>query len=135
VLLEYEEQGLGEFLEAMALVADQDTLPDTIDAPTLLTLHAAKGLEFPQVFIIGLDEYFLPHSRSRDDPDALAEERRLFYVGLTRAQDQLFLVRAQRRRSPYGSYEYMQPSRFLSDIPDELTQGNFSRFVNQRDEL
>jgi DNA helicase II / ATP-dependent DNA helicase PcrA len=133
VLLEYEEQGLGEFLEAMALVADQDTLPDTIDAPTLLTLHAAKGLEFPQVFIIGLDEYFLPHSRSRDDPDALAEERRLFYVGLTRAQDQLFLVRAQRRRSPYGSYEYMQPSRFLSDIPDELTQGNFSRFVNHRD--
>ena len=134
VLLEYEQQGLGEFLEAMALVADQDTLPDTIDAPTLLTLHAAKGLEFPQVFIIGLDEYFLPHSRSRDDPDALAEERRLFYVGMTRAQDRLFLLRAQRRRSPYGSYEYMQPSRFLSDIPDELTQGNFSRFINQRDQ-
>lgn len=127
VLLEYEDRGLAEFLEAMALVADQDTLPDTIDAPTLLTLHAAKGLEFPQVFIIGLDEYYLPHSRSRDDPDALAEERRLFYVGMTRAEDRLYLVRAVRRRSPYGSYETMLPSRFLADIPPELIKGRISQ--------
>ena len=127
VLLEYEDGGLAEFLEAMALVADQDTLPDTIDAPTLLTLHAAKGLEFPQVFIVGLDEYYLPHSRSRDDPEALAEERRLFYVGMTRAEDRLYLVRAVRRRSPYGSYETMLPSRFLADIPTELIKGRISQ--------
>ncbi len=127
VLLEYEDRGLAEFLEAMALVADQDTLPDTIDAPTLMTLHAAKGLEFPQVFIIGLDEHYLPHTRSRDDPEALAEERRLFYVGITRAQDRLYLLRAVRRRSPYGSYESMLPSRFLADIPVDLLTGRISR--------
>jgi len=133
VLLEYEERGLAEFLEAMALVADQDTLPETLDAPTLLTLHAAKGLEFPQVFIIGLDEHYLPHSRSRDDPEAMAEERRLFYVGLTRAKNRLFLLRTQRRRSPYGSYETMQPSRFLEELPEELTRGRISSYVERYD--
>ncbi len=133
VLLEYEDRGLAAFLEAMALVADQDTLPDTMDTPTLMTLHAAKGLEFPQVFIIGLDEHYLPHSRSRDDPEAMAEERRLFYVGLTRAQDRLHLLRACRRRSPYGSYETMQPSRFLEALPAELVQGNFTIRVERRE--
>jgi len=133
VLLEYEDQGLAEFLEAMALVADQDTLPDTLDAPTLMTLHTAKGLEFPQVFIIGLDEHYLPHSRSRDDPEEMAEERRLFYVGLTRAKNRLFLIRARRRRSPYGSYESMQPSRFLEDIPVDLTRGRITRSYEQVD--
>lgn len=133
VLLEYEDRGLAEFLEAMALVADQDTLPETLDAPTLLTLHAAKGLEFSQVFIIGLDEHYLPHSRSRDDPEAMAEERRLFYVGLTRAKDRLFLVRARRRRSPYGSYETMQPSRFLEDVPPSLTRGRITRSYEPQD--
>jgi DNA helicase-2/ATP-dependent DNA helicase PcrA len=126
VLLEYEGQDLGDFLEDMALVADQDTLPEELDAPTMMTLHTAKGLEFPQVFIIGLDEHYLPHSRSRDDPEEMAEERRLFYVGLTRAKDRLYLLRAKRRRSPYGSYETMQPSRFLEAIPENLTRGNFS---------
>ena len=133
VLLEYEDQGLAEFLEAMALVADQDTLPDTLDAPTLMTLHTAKGLEFPQVFIIGLDEHYLPHSRSRDDPEEMAEERRLFYVGLTRAKNRLFLIRARRRRSPYGSYDSMQPSRFLEDIPADLTRGRITRSYEHRD--
>jgi DNA helicase-2/ATP-dependent DNA helicase PcrA len=133
VLLEYEESGLAAFLEAMALVADQDTLPETIDAPTLMTLHTAKGLEFPQVFIVGLDEHYLPHTRSRDDPEALAEERRLFYVGLTRAQNRLYLVRALRRRSPYGSYETMLPSRFLLDIPGNLTKGYLSRNQDRRE--
>ncbi len=127
VLLEYEDRGLAEFLEAMALVADQDTLPEKLDAPTLLTLHAAKGLEFPQVFIIGLDEQYLPHSRSRDEPEAMAEERRLFYVGLTRAKNRLYLLRARRRRSPYGSYEAMQPSRFLEEVPEDLTKGHITR--------
>jgi DNA helicase-2/ATP-dependent DNA helicase PcrA len=131
VLLEYQAQGLAEFLEAMALVADQDTLPEELDAPTMMTLHTAKGLEFPRVFIIGLDELYLPHSRSRDDPEEMAEERRLFYVGLTRAKDQLYLLRAKRRRSPYGSYETMQPSRFLEAIPDALTRGNITSTVGR----
>ncbi len=133
VLLEYEPEGLGAFLEAMALVADQDTLPETLDAPTLLTLHAAKGLEFPQVFIIGLDENYLPHSRSRDEPEEMAEERRLFYVGITRAKDRLYLLRARRRRSPYGSYETMQPSRFLENLPDDLVRGHISTILTRRE--
>ena len=132
VLLEYEDRGLGEFLEAMALVADQDTLPETLDAPTLMTLHTAKGLEFPRVFIIGLDENYLPHSRSMDDPEEMAEERRLFYVGLTRAKDRLYLVRALRRRSPYGSYEPMQASRFLNALPQDLINGRISSPLERR---
>lgn len=131
VILEYEDQGLASFLEAMALVADQDTLPEVVDAPTMLTLHAAKGLEFERVFIIGLDEMLLPHSRSRDDAEAMAEERRLFYVGITRAKQKLTLVRASRRRSPYGSYEEMQPSRFLDDLPDELLEGRMRSFTSR----
>jgi DNA helicase-2/ATP-dependent DNA helicase PcrA len=133
VLLEYEDQGLAAFLETMALVADQDTLPEELDAPTMMTLHTAKGLEFPQVFIIGLDELYLPHSRSRDDPEEMAEERRLFYVGLTRAKDQLYLLRAMRRRSPYGSYETTQPSRFLEAIPNSLTRGKITSSISRRD--
>lgn len=115
----HEELGLQPFLENLALVSDQDTLPEDNAAPTLLTLHAAKGLEFDRVFIIGLDEGLLPHSRSRDDEEEMAEERRLFYVGLTRAKNQLYLVRAE-RRSTYGSYEYSIASQFLDDIPDSL---------------
>jgi len=133
VLLEYEDQGLAAFLETMALVADQDTLPEELDAPTMMTLHTAKGLEFPRVFIIGLDELYLPHSRSRDDPEEMDEERRLFYVGLTRAKNRLYLLRAMRRRSPYGSYETMQPSRFLEAIPNTLTRGNLSSRVSRRE--
>jgi DNA helicase-2/ATP-dependent DNA helicase PcrA len=116
---EYAERGLVAFLENLALVSDQDTLPEKADAPTLLTLHAAKGLEFSQVFITGMDEGLLPHSRSRDDPEEMAEERRLFYVGITRAKNQLYLVRAD-QRSTFGSFEYSVPSRFLDDIPKEM---------------
>lgn len=116
---DYAERGLEAFLENMALVSDQDTLTDAVSAPTLLTLHAAKGLEFTQVFIVGLDEKLLPHSRSLDDPDEMAEERRLFYVGLTRARDRVYLVRAQTRRT-YGGEDFTEPSRFLQDIPEEL---------------
>ncbi len=116
---EYSQAGLVEFLENLALVSDQDTLPEKSDAPTLLTLHAAKGLEYKVVFIIGLDEGLLPHRRSMDDPEEMAEERRLFYVGITRAKDHLYLVRADQRRS-FGSFDYSTPSRFLEDIPDNL---------------
>lgn len=123
---EFREQGLAAFLENVALVSDQDTLPEQLDAPTLLTLHAAKGLEFPQVFIVGLDEGILPHSRSRDDPEEMAEERRLFYVGLTRAKDRLYLVRAD-RRSNFGGYEEQIPSQFLDDLPDQLLRREGAR--------
>jgi DNA helicase II / ATP-dependent DNA helicase PcrA len=116
---EFSELGLSAFLENVALVSDQDTLPEVLDAPTLMTLHAAKGLEFPVVFIIGLDDGWLPHNRSLDDPEEMAEERRLFYVGITRAKDQLYLVRAD-QRSSFGSFNLTQPSRFLEDIPDNL---------------
>jgi DNA helicase-2/ATP-dependent DNA helicase PcrA len=116
---EYDERGLASFLENLALVSDQDTVPEETEAPTLLTLHAAKGLEFPVVFIVGLDDGLLPHSRALDDPEEMAEERRLFYVGLTRAKYRLYLVRAE-QRSLYGSYQESIPSRFLADIPEAL---------------
>ena len=123
---ENREPGLTTFLETLALVSDQDTLPEKADAPTLLTLHAAKGLEFSQVFITGLDENLLPHSRSLDDPEEMAEERRLFYVGLTRARNRLYLVRAD-QRTTYGGFDFSIPSRFLRDIPDGLVQHVSSR--------
>ena len=116
---EFYEQGLDAFLERVALVSDQDTLEANANVPTLLTLHAAKGLEFRLVFIVGLVDGMLPHSRSFDDPDAMQEERRLFYVGITRARDRLYLVYPQ-HRSAYGFSEPVEPSRFLDDIPITL---------------
>ena len=83
---EYEERTLSEFLENVALVSDQDTISEG-NVPTLLTLHAAKGLEFGVVFIVGLDDGILPHSRSFDEPEEMEEERRLFYVAITRAEE------------------------------------------------
>jgi DNA helicase II / ATP-dependent DNA helicase PcrA len=118
---EYSTRTLEEFLENIALVADQDTITDA-NAPTLLTLHAAKGLEFGAVFIIGLDDGILPHSRSFDDPEAMEEERRLFYVGITRARDRLYLVRSV-QRGGRGLSEETFPSRYLDDLPPELLQG------------
>lgn len=120
---EYSGLGLVEFLQQVALVSDQDTLTDELNAPTLLTLHSAKGLEFPVVIIIGLDEGQLPHQRSQDDPEAMAEERRLFYVGLTRAKDRVILVRAFRRRL-FGVSSLTDPSRFLDDLPADLLEGD-----------
>ncbi|MBN2547542.1 MAG: UvrD-helicase domain-containing protein [Anaerolineales bacterium] len=116
---EYQEQGLEAFLEQVALVSDQDTLEANANVPTLLTLHAAKGLEFPVVFIVGLNDGTLPHSRSFDDPEAMMEERRLLYVGITRSKDRLYLITDQ-NRSSYGFSEPIEPSRFLMDIPDNL---------------
>jgi DNA helicase-2/ATP-dependent DNA helicase PcrA len=119
---EYENRTLTDFLETVALISDQDTLSEGKNAPTLLTLHAAKGLEFGAVFIVGLDDGILPHSRSFDDPEAMEEERRLFYVGITRAEDRLYLLRAL-RRGGRGYSEETIPSRYLDDIPPELLAG------------
>jgi len=119
---EYTTRSLAEFLENVALVSDQDTLTEGNNVPTLLTLHAAKGLEFGVVFIVGLDDGILPHSRSFDEPEEMEEERRLFYVGITRAKDRLYLLRAE-RRGGRGYAEETLPSRFLDDIPAALLSG------------
>ena len=119
--LEYSQRTLDEFLENIALVADQDTITDA-NAPTLLTLHAAKGLEFGAVFIVGLDDGIIPHSRSFDEPAQMEEERRLFYVGITRAKDRLYLLRAI-SRGGRGMSEETYPSRFLEDVPASLLVG------------
>jgi DNA helicase-2/ATP-dependent DNA helicase PcrA len=119
---EYEERSLAEFLENVALISDQDTLAEGQNVPTLLTLHAAKGLEFGTVFIVGLDDGILPHTRSFDEPEEMDEERRLFYVGITRAKDRLYLVRSN-RRGGRGYAEETYPSRFLNDIPAEMLNG------------
>lgn len=120
--MEYSTRTLDDFLENVALIADQDTLRDDVNAPTLLTLHAAKGLEFGAVFIVGLDDGIVPHSRSFDEPEGMEEERRLFYVGITRAKDRLYLIRSL-QRGGRGYAEETYPSRFLEDVPEELLVG------------
>jgi DNA helicase-2/ATP-dependent DNA helicase PcrA len=123
---------LGEFLNEVALVSETDNYDESASAPTLLTLHAAKGLEFRVVFIVGLEDGVLPHSRSLDNPEQMAEERRLMYVGMTRAKDRLYLLRAF-RRSSWGMSEAGAPSRFLDDLPDELIDlGNRKRGARGR---
>ena len=118
---EYSTRTLDEFLENIALVSDQDTIAEG-NVPTLLTLHAAKGLEFGVVFLVGLDDGILPHSRSFDEPEQMEEERRLFYVGITRAKDKLYLIRSI-QRGGRGSQEETFPSRFLDDVPVDLLVG------------
>lgn len=114
-----EDSSLRAFLEQVALVTDIDNLEEGEEAVTLMTLHAAKGLEFPVVFMVGLEEGLFPHSRSIQDRDGLEEERRLCYVGMTRAEDELFLCHAY-QRTLFGMRERAMASRFLKDIPDEL---------------
>lgn len=123
----YEDipDGLTQFLEEVALVSDVDELPEEQGVPVLMTLHMAKGLEFPVVFITGLEEGLLPHSRSLEDPEGLEEERRLFYVGITRAKERLYLLHAF-RRTRYGRDDVSVPSRFLQDIPPDLIIGHES---------
>ncbi|MEE8390553.1 MAG: UvrD-helicase domain-containing protein, partial [Anaerolineae bacterium] len=127
VAAEYADLTLTDFLADVALVSDVDSLSSSeVDALTLLTLHSAKGLEFPVVFITGLEEGILPHSRSFDEAEQMAEERRLMYVGLTRAEDRLFLTYAF-MRTRYGESEASVPSRFLEDVPPELVSGSWRR--------
>jgi DNA helicase II / ATP-dependent DNA helicase PcrA len=110
---------LGVFLQQIALVADADSRSEDEGLVTLMTLHNAKGLEYPTVFVVGLEDGVFPHSRALDE-GALEEERRLFYVGVTRAMRSLYLTRA-RRRAVFGAQTYGFPSRFLDEIPAELT--------------
>ena len=116
------EDALDRLLEETALVADQDTYEGGADSVTLITLHAAKGLEFPVVFIAGLEEGVFPHSRALDDEKELEEERRLAYVGMTRAKRRLYLSHAW-RRATWGMGQASVPSRFLLEIPAELMEG------------
>ena len=117
---------LEEFLEQVALVADTDDLSDD-DQVVLMTLHSAKGLEFPVVFLIGAEEGVFPHVRALSEPDELEEERRLAYVGITRARQRLYVTHAW-SRNLFGTTQYNPPSRFLDEIPAELVeaQGNVS---------
>jgi DNA helicase-2/ATP-dependent DNA helicase PcrA len=109
------------FLESTALVADIDEWDEGAGAATLMTLHTAKGLEFPAVFIVGMEDGVFPHMRSLGDPEELEEERRLAYVGITRAQDKLYLTSAWQRML-FGGSNYNPPSRFLQEIPDGLME-------------
>lgn len=118
---EFGDAPLSDFLNDIALVSETDNL-EVADAPTLLTLHAAKGLEYKVVLIVGLVDGVLPHQRSLEDAEQMAEERRLMYVGITRAMDRLYLLRPM-RRTQWGMSDAAAPSRFLSDLPDDATDG------------
>ena len=116
---EEEDWSIDSFLERAALMSQEDSYGDDDERLTLMTLHSAKGLEFPVVFMAGMEEGLFPHSRSKDDPEAMEEERRLCYVGMTRARERLYLSYAEKRRV-FGSQQHNIPSRYLSDIPEEL---------------
>ncbi len=118
---------LGEFLSQVSLVSDIDTYVDDSNALTLMTLHSAKGLEFDTVFLCGLEEGIFPHNRSLDAPSEMEEERRLMYVGITRAKKNLYLSYAKRRKM-WGEYKYYNPSRFISEIPNDLIDYNESSY-------
>jgi DNA helicase-2/ATP-dependent DNA helicase PcrA len=121
---ENEEGSLEDFLASAALASDADSKDTEQDRVTLMTLHASKGLEFPVVFLVGLEQGLFPSYRSLDDPASLEEERRLCYVGLTRAKERLFLSHACERRLWGGMREPAVPSVFLSELPSELLQGD-----------
>jgi len=119
---EDEEISLAGFLEKVSLVADADEIPEGEDhggVVTMMTLHTAKGLEFPTVFLTGMEDGIFPHSRTFDDKNEIEEERRLAYVGLTRARERLYISRAE-YRSTWGAPNYNPPSRFLDEIPDDV---------------
>ncbi|MGE3579498.1 MAG: 3'-5' exonuclease, partial [Vicinamibacterales bacterium] len=124
------EASLGGFVDQLSLLSDVDEEAGSREARVLMmTLHSAKGLEFPVVVLAGLEEGLFPHSRSADDEAELEEERRLCYVGITRAETKLYITSAARRRN-FGEYQATQPSRFLDEIPAELLDWAPSRFVD-----
>jgi len=123
-LVEDEEISLAGFLEKVSLVADADEIPEGEDhggVVTMMTLHTAKGLEFPTVFLTGMEDGIFPHSRTLGEKEEVEEERRLAYVGLTRARERLYLSRAE-YRSTWGAPNYNPPSRFLDEIPEDVIQ-------------
>ena len=126
VAIEFEEESadntLAEFLENITLSSDIDNLEEKEDSVTLMTLHSAKGLEFPVVFLVGMEEGIFPGYKSIGEPKELEEERRLFYVGITRAKQYLYLTCAK-HRTIFGSTSYNQVSRFVKEIPEELLEG------------
>jgi len=126
VAIEFEEQmaenTLAEFLESISLTSDIDNMEESEDTVTLMTLHSAKGLEFPVVFLVGMEEGIFPGYKSIGEIKELEEERRLFYVGITRAMQYLYLTCAK-RRTIFGSTSYNQMSRFLKEIPKDLLDG------------
>lgn len=119
VAQQFDSAGLAGFLEEIALISDVDNYSTEADAVTLMTLHAAKGLEFPIVFMPGMEEGIFPHSRTQFSQAELEEERRLCYVGMTRARKQLTLLHATSRLI-YGTTQHNPPSRFILDVPAEL---------------
>ena len=118
---EEEDNLLGEFLQQVALVSDLDSMEDETNNITMMTLHSAKGLEFPTVFIAGMDEGIFPSQRTLQVPSEVEEERRLMYVGVTRAEEKLYLISAKRRQT-WGEYRYYNPSRFMQEIPQNLIE-------------
>ncbi len=130
VAAEYDT--LESFLESVALVSDSDELEGDGTRVSLMTLHVAKGLEFPAVFLVGMEDGIFPHSRSIDDPAGIEEERRLFYVGITRARRFLYMSHAW-SRTVFGSTSPAIPSRFLSEIPDELVRDVGTSYVTRPD--
>ena len=137
VAIEFEEESadntLAEFLEGITLSSDIDGMEETEDSVTLMTLHSAKGLEFPVVFLVGMEEGIFPGYKSIGEPRELEEERRLFYVGITRAKQYLYLTCA-RHRTIFGSTSYNAVSRFVKEIPDELLEGYAEAVETKREE-
>ncbi len=119
---EFAENGLREFLEGITLSSDLDNMEESEEAVTLMTLHSAKGLEFPVVFLVGMEEGIFPGYKSISEPKELEEERRLCYVGITRAKNYLFLT-CSKQRTIFGSTSYNPVSRFLKEIPQDLLEG------------
>jgi DNA helicase II / ATP-dependent DNA helicase PcrA len=134
-VLQYEEDNegatLNQFLESAALASDLDNLGEDAAVVSLMTLHSSKGLEFPVVFLVGVEQGLFPNYRSLDDPIALEEERRLCYVGITRAEEQLFISHARERRL-YGNREPAIPSSFLAELPKDLLSGNAVATISNR---
>ena len=134
VAIEFEEEvaenSLGEFLEGITLSSDIDSMEEDEDSITLMTLHTAKGLEFPVVFLVGMEEGIFPGYKSIGEPKELEEERRLCYVGITRAKQYLFLTCAK-QRTIFGSTTYNAPSRFLQEIPEEYLKGYEEAFKKE----
>ncbi len=138
VAIEFEKENadntLADFLDSIALVADVDKLEEGTDAVTLMTMHSAKGLEYDVVFLVGMEEGLFPSSRSINEDERAEEERRLCYVGITRAKEKVYITSAS-KRTMYGSTSYTIPSRFISEIPEHLFEEEVSKKITTNREF